>query len=194
MSKRDFLYGMAIGAAVAYIADPQAGRRRRAVAREQFARAGRKTRKALDATARDVANRTAGMLAATRARLSRAGFEDRRLVERVRAKLGRVSSNPHAIDVYADEGVVTLCGPILAAEFDDVMTTAWGIPGVLALNNELDVYTSPEGIPALQGAGRTARRSFDFMEQRWVPSTQALVAAAGLGLAAAAALRYSHEA
>src|SRR5687767_16016456 len=97
MSKRDFLYGMAIGAAVAYIADPQAGRRRRAVARDQFARAGRKTRKALDATARDVANRTAGILAATRGRLSRAGIEDRRLVERVRAKLGRVSSNPHAI-------------------------------------------------------------------------------------------------
>ena len=193
MSKRDFLYGMAIGAAVAYIADPQAGRRRRALARDQFVRAGRKTRDALDATARDVANRTAGILAATRGRLSRVGVEDRRVVERIRAKLGRVSSHPHAIDVYADEGVVTLCGPILAAEVDDVMTTVWAIPGVLALNNQLDVYTSPQGIPALQGEGRAARPSLDIMQQRWVPATQALVAAAGLGLAAAAALRYAHD-
>ena len=193
MSKRDFLYGVAVGAAVAYIADPQAGRRRRAVARDQFVRAGRKTRKALDATARDVANRTSGILAATRGRLSRAGVDDRRLAERVRAKLGRVSSNPHAIDVVAEEGVVTLCGPILATEFDDVMTTVWAVPGVLALNNELDVYTSPEGIPSLQGEGQAARLSLDIMRPRWAPATQAFVAAAGLGLAAAAALRYAHE-
>lgn len=193
MSKRDFLYGMAVGAAVAYIADPQAGRRRRALARDQFVRAGRKTRDALDATARDVANRTSGILAATRGRLSRAVVDDRRLAERVRAKLGRVSSHPHAIDVVAEEGVVTLCGPILATEIDDVMTTVWAVPGVLALNNELDVYTSPQGIPALQGEGRAARPSLDIMQQRWAPATQALVAAAGLGLAAAAALRYAHE-
>jgi hypothetical protein len=193
MSKKDFLYGMAIGAAVAYIADPQAGRRRRALARDQFVRAGRRTRDALDATARDVANRTAGILAATRGRLSRVGVEDRRLVERVRAKLGRVSSHPHAIDVFAEEGVVTLCGPILAAEVDDVMAAVWAVPGALALNNELDVYTSPQGIPALQGEGRTAQPPLGIMQQRWAPATQALVAAAGLGLAAAAALRYAQD-
>jgi hypothetical protein len=193
MSKRDLLCGIAIGAAVAYIADPQGGRRRRAVARDQFVRAGRRTREALDSTARDIANRTTGILAATRGRLSRSSVDDQRLVERVRATLGHFSSHPRAIEVKAADGVVTLCGPILATEADDLLATVWAIPSVLAVNNELDIYTSPEGVPALQGEGRAARPSLGLMRPGWAPATQALVAAAGLGLAAAAALRYAHE-
>jgi hypothetical protein len=52
MVMRDMLIGVGIGATLAYIADPRTGRRRRALARDQFVRATRKTRDALDATGR----------------------------------------------------------------------------------------------------------------------------------------------
>ena len=51
------MLGMGIGAAATFFADPQGGQRRRAQAREQFIRASRQTQGALDATARDLANR-----------------------------------------------------------------------------------------------------------------------------------------
>src|SRR5438093_13094431 len=86
---RDMLMGVGIGAALLFIADPRGGRRRRALARDQFVRASRKTRDALDATARDVANRTSGIVAAARGRWADDDVDSRRLIERVRAKLGR---------------------------------------------------------------------------------------------------------
>ena len=195
MSRKDLLIGMAIGAAAAYIADPQGGRRRRAMARDQFIRASRKTRRALDATARDVANRTAGLVATTRGRWSRESVENRRLVERVRAQLGRVSSHPHAIDVEAVDGIVTLRGPILAREMDDVLAVVWAVRGVLAVNNALDAFDSPDGIPALQGESWVEAPSLD-MVPRWIPATPALMTAAGLaatGLAVAAYARRSPD-
>lgn len=195
MSKRDLLLGVAIGAAAAYIADPQGGRRRRAMARDQFIRASRKTRKALEATARDITNRTTGVVAATRGRWSRESVENRRLMERVRAQLGRVSSHPHAIDVEAIDGIVTLRGPILAREIDDVLAGVWAVRGVLAVNNGLDAYESPDGIPSLQGEGRVAAPSRASLP-RWIPATPALVTAAGLaatGLAVAAYARRSSD-
>src|SRR5687768_7242759 len=127
---RGMLIGVGIGAALVFIADPQNGRRRRALVRDQFVRASRKTRDALDATGRDMANRTAGIVATARGRMGEEDVDDRRLLERVRAKLGRVCSHPHAIDVEIAEGTVTLRGPILTHEIDSVLTTVAGVRGV----------------------------------------------------------------
>ena len=185
MTKKNVLIGMALGAVAAYVAGPQRGRRRRATARHQIARAGRTTRDALDATGRRIANRTTDVLAAGRARWSSESVEDKRLIERVRAKLGLVASHPRAIDVAASDGIVTLRGPVLASEIDSLLATVWAVRGVLAVNNGLEGRASSDGIPAPQGNG----------EQRsWAPATRALVAAAGLaatGLAMAAYARRS---
>jgi hypothetical protein len=194
MSKRDLVIGMAIGAAVAYMADPQGGRRRRAVARDRFVRAGRKTRDALDATARDVANRTTGIIAATRGRLSRERVEDRRLAARVRAKLGRVTSHPHAIRIEAREGIVTLTGPVLAHEKDMLLATVWAVRGVLAVNNELQTYDSAGSVSSLQGEGKAPGPSLDILQRRWAPATQALVTTAGLAAAGLAYAAYTQRA
>jgi gas vesicle protein len=69
------MLGMGIGAIATFFADPQAGQRRRA----QLIRASRKTRGALDATARDLANRTSAVMA----------VKDRRPVNLIRAAMGR---------------------------------------------------------------------------------------------------------
>ena len=186
MNNRALLAGAAMGVAAAYMLDPDRGGRRRARVREKIIRGAHVTGRALDATARDLANRSRGIVAATRTRWSGEAVDDWRLVERVRAKLGRVCSHPRAIDVDARDGEVTLRGPILADEVDDVLTMTESIPAVRAVMNELEPHESPHGIPSLQGAGRPGQASMDRFQRNWAPATRALVAAAALAGGAAA--------
>jgi hypothetical protein len=193
MVTRDVVVGIGIGALLLFIADPRAGRRRRALARDQVVRASRKTRDALDATARDVANRTTGMVAATRARWRSERVDDQRLLERVRAKLGRACSHPRAIDVDVTDATVTLRGPILANEIDNVLTTVWGVRGVVGVTNALETHESAEGVPALQGRGSIADSERDIFQRHWAPTTQALVTAAGLAATAVCMAAYARR-
>jgi hypothetical protein len=188
MNTREILVGVGVGAALAFMFDPQGGGRRRALVRDKMVRASRKTRDGMDATARDLMNRTRGIAAATRGRWSREDVDDERLIERVRAKLGRVSSHPRAIDVRAQDGEVTLYGPILVHEVDDVLGMVATVRGVRSVINELEPHASSEGVPSLQGAGRTAGSSLDILQRNWAPATQALVGVAAL---AATMLAYS---
>ena len=193
MVTRDVLVGMGIGALLLFIADPRAGRRRRALATDQLVRASRKTRDALDATARDVANRTTGIVAAARARWTDERVDDRQLLERVRAKLGRACSHPRAIDVDVADGTVTLRGPILANEIDTILTTVRGVRGVVGVTNALEPYESAEGVPALQGQGSIADPELDILQRHWAPATQALVTAAGLAATAVCMAAYARR-
>ena len=116
MNTKDVLVGASIGAAAVFIMDPGGGRRR-ALVRAKIVRATRLTRDGLDATARDMGNRARGIAAATRGRIWNGEADDDTLVERVRAKLGRASSHPRAIDVLAHDGIITLRDQILAREY-----------------------------------------------------------------------------
>ena len=192
MDNRSLLSGIAIGAALALAFDPDQGRRRRALVRDKVIRGTRVSREALDATVRDVGNRARGVAAATRGRFSSEEVDDERLLERVRAKLGRVCSHPRAIDVEVHDGEVTLRGPVLAEEVRDLLNAAASVRGVNSVTNELEPHDSPEGVPSLQGEGRLAGSSFDLLQPNWAPATRALVSAAALaagGLALAYARR-----
>jgi osmotically-inducible protein OsmY len=178
MNGRDVLLGMSLGAAITYIADPNSGRRRRAVMRDKLVRASRKSRDAADATGRDMANRAAGMVAAARAQFEDEPVDDARLLERVRARLGRVCSHPRAIDVQAALGVVTLRGPILARERNRVVQTVRGVRGVEDVIDALEAHEQDDGVPSLQGEGSVAGPTLDLFQANWAPATQALVAAA----------------
>lgn len=193
MNSRDLLIGASIGATVAYMLDPNGGSRRRAMARDKVVRASRKTRDGLDATARDLANRSRGVAAATRSRLGRQEVDDTILIERVRAKLGRVCSHPHAIDVEADGGDVTLRGPILANEVNRLLAVAAGVRGVQSVTNELEPHETADGVPSLQGEGRVAGPALDIMQRNWAPATQALVAVAGLAATGMAVAAYGRR-
>jgi hypothetical protein len=177
MRTRDVVAGAGVGAAVAFMLDPSRGGRRRALVRDKAARATRATREGLDTTTRDMAHRTRGIVAAARGRWSRQPVSDGVLIERVRAKLGRVTSHPGAIHVEARDGEVTLRGPILAHEVDDVISTVSRVSGVATVINEVEPHDAAEGVPSLQGEGRVQRDRIDVLQRRWSPSTQALVAA-----------------
>jgi hypothetical protein len=94
-------------------------------------------------------------------------------------------------DVDVRDGEVTLRGPIMAGEVDDVMSTAAGVPGVRSVVNELEPYESAEGVPSLQGEGQTAGSSIDLFQRNWAPATRALVSVGAIaaGVAAAAYAR-----
>ena len=180
MRNTNFLFGAALGAGLIYMLDPQSGGRRRALARDKVARASHLTRDALDSTARDAYNRGRGIVAATRARWQSEEVSDEALVDRVRARLGRVCSHPHALEVLVAHGNITLRGPILEDEAEAVLRATQNVRGVKGVMNQMDVHETADGVPALQGEGRIAGSSFDLLQPSWAPATRAMVAAAGL--------------
>ena len=185
MTANNFLAGVVTGAGLAFLADPTSGRRRRALVRDQLVHASRKTRDAADATARDLANRTRGVVMATKSRLNDGWTDDARLVERVRAKLGRVCSQPRAIEVSATDGIVTLYGAVLADEADAIVAAAFAAPGVASVADRLERHQHADELPAVHEEQMLSDPSIEAFEENWAPATTVLVAGAVLGIAAA---------
>jgi hypothetical protein len=172
--------------------DPDRGARRRALLRDKLVLTARKTRDGVDATARDLAHRTRGLIAATRGRFVPEQVDDATLTERVRARLGRVSLHAHALDVLANDGEIILRGPILAEEMPTVLAAINRVRGVKCVVNELEPHASAEGVPSLQGRGRRAGPSIEILQRHWAPATRALVAVAGVA-AGVSAVAYARR-
>src|SRR6476660_7871112 len=91
---------VALGAIAMYAFDPDKGRRRRALARDKAVSVLLDTRHAAGATRRDVTHRLLGLRArALRLWTRQPTTDDLQLIERVRARMGRMVSHPHAIQV-----------------------------------------------------------------------------------------------
>jgi hypothetical protein len=177
--------GVAIGAGTMFLLDPDRGGRRRALIRDKAVRARNKTSDGLDALTRDVANRTRGVAASVRDRLGDTPAEPRKLIERVRAELGRVVSHPRAIDVsVAHDGCVCLTGPILSSEADDALAAIAGVRGVVRVEDNLERHDTPEGIPALQGGRLRTGRRMGLLQNSWSPAAKLMVALTGTAVAA----------
>jgi hypothetical protein len=176
------LGGAGIGAALMYFLDPQQGRRRRALVRDQMIHLSHEARDAADVVARDAANRAGGVWSEARALVSGRTQDDRILAERIRSHLGRCVSHPRAITVVADNGTATVSGPILAEEVDELIATVKGVAGVKEVINRLEVHDSPGQHTSLQGGvTRTGARS-ELCQANWSPTMRALTGAIGGGL------------
>jgi hypothetical protein len=180
-----FITGASVGAGVMALLDPGRGAYRRSLIRGQLVRASHKTADGVDALARDAANRVRGIAAEARSVMRSDHVGTRKLVERVRAELGRVVSHPRALDVIAsDDGCVCLAGPILTEEADRAIAAVRSVRGVCDVEDRLERHDLPEGVPSLQG-GRTRRgRRSALLQESWSPTTKALVCMAGTALAA----------
>lgn len=183
--------GLGIGTAAMFLLDPDRGKRRRALVRDKFALATRKTGECMEVTARDLRNRTRGTIAAIQSRLSSEQPDDSVLVDRVRAKVGRIVSHPAAIDVSAQDGDVTLGGPILAHEVPHLLSCVKWIHGVKDINNNLEVHEEAGNHPALQGGRERQGSRFELFQDNWSPTARLLAGAAGASLAAYGGMRRS---
>jgi hypothetical protein len=150
------LAAVGVGAAAMYFLDPDRGRRRRHLVRDKLVRAARVTGETAVARSRDVANRARGLGAAARRGLKHEDVDDVVLVERVRAELGRVSSHAGAIEVTAADGKVSLCGPVLANEADDIVAQVSAVRGVKSVDDCLERHEEAGSISSLQGSAQAA--------------------------------------
>lgn len=181
------LSGVAVGAGLMYLLDPLRGRRRRAVARDKALHTASAGGAAFGRASRDLAHRSRGLFAQAGAWVWRNGEADDRVLEdRVRSKMGHFVSHPHAIEVLADEGEVTLAGEILESEVDRLLAAVRSVRGVRAVDDQLRVHESAEGISSLQGGAPRAQVS-----RNWPPAKRLLATTAGgaLALAGFAGLR-----
>ena len=181
--------GLGLGTGLMYLLDPDRGRRRRALLRDKGAWAVRKTGECWEVTTRDLRNRTQGLVSEMKSHLSSAPIEDDVLVERVRAKLGRVVSHPGAVHVTAQDGAVTLAGPILASEVPEVLACVSGVRGVNEVLNNLEAHEAADNHPALQGGRERHGSRFEFMQESWSPSARLIAGMAGATLAAYGGVR-----
>jgi hypothetical protein len=120
------------------------------------------------------------VVAEARARITDRVVPDDILVARVRATLGHYCSHPRALDVTAQDGRVTLRGPILAHEADRLVSAVRRVRGVKDVAAELELHDRPNGVPALQGGAPRSGRG--WLQGNWSPTTRVLAGGAGLAM------------
>ncbi len=86
-----------------------------------------------------------------RGRIREDVVDDRTLLERVRAELGRATRHVRALDVDVQDGAVKLSGPVLALEREAILAAAAGVRGVCEVLDALEVHETADGVPPLQG-------------------------------------------
>ncbi|HVF64280.1 MAG TPA: BON domain-containing protein [Casimicrobiaceae bacterium] len=153
-----FIDGALIGAVAMYLLDPDRGRRRRTLVRDQGLRLVSDANVAARGAWVDASNRLRGLrAAAARGRDGNEVVDDLKLIERVRARIGRLLLHPHAIQVGANRGHVTVSGPVLAQEVRTLLDAVHSVRGVASVDNHLDVHDDAGSVPGLQGEGRRSR-------------------------------------
>lgn len=197
--------GAGLGAGLMYLLDPQGGKQRRVAARDKAVHACSVSGQAVRKTSVDLANRSRGLVARAGSRLRGNGASDSVLAERLRSKLGRWVEHPGAIDVEVNEGRVVLRGHALASEVENLLTRAVRVKGIYAVENQLVLHESADGVPELQSSALSTRSalravptllSFASLPQlpqlqlsQMTPRTRVIAGTAGGALAVAGLVR-----
>jgi uncharacterized membrane protein len=177
------LSAMGLGAGLMLILDPISGRRRRKTVLDKALSLAHQSGDATGRAARDLGHRAEGLAAVATRPFHREEVDDPTLAERVRAKLGRVVSHPHAIEVAVQDGCVTLSGPILEHEADALISKTRSVRGVRDVKDRLERHKTRDGVPTLQGGSPRAEVA-EVMQENWTPGMRCLAATAGSGLVA----------
>lgn len=180
MKLKALLVSMGLGAGLMYFFDPQYGERRRAMVRDKANNFVNNLDTSIDTAVEDVRNRARGVLSEMTAKLSDERTPDWVLKERVRFNLGRIASNTRAVEVTSDSGRVTLSGSILREEEDAVVKAAMRTRGVHGVENQLEVFDTPEDISTSPDVSSTQRQTrADLGQGSWSPTTRLLSGVGG---------------
>jgi osmotically-inducible protein OsmY len=160
MHLRAFAKGAAIGAAAAYLFDPDSGNGRRARLRDQAGAFVRQSRERADELSRHAGNVIEGTLheLGGAADADRA-MDDATVADRIRSEvLGRRGLEADGIVVNVENGVAQLRGaaPDTAA-IEDIVDRTRAVAGVLEVENMLHLPDAPA--PNKQAARSTGRTS-----------------------------------
>lgn len=119
---------LAAGAALMFYLDPTQGRRRRALVRDKSLAVGR--------DAREYAEQAKGMAARTVSH-DDTPVDDIQLRRDVHARASLLVSNPMALDISVEEGVVRLSGRLPAGEAELLLTKVAAMRGVQEIDDQL---------------------------------------------------------
>jgi uncharacterized membrane protein len=166
-----------------YIFDPDRGRRRRATARDAAHHIANAFDDAVGKTSRDLSNRAQGLVAELNSIFRCEEADDDVVAERIRSKLGRAVSHPHAIHVAVNQGRVTLSGEILASEVDRLLKRVWSVRGVRGVENKIEAHEQAGVISSLQGGIPHHGETPELMQSNWSPAIRFLAGIGGCALA-----------
>ncbi len=173
--------GAGVGAGLMYLLDPQGGHGRRAVARDKSVSALKKGGEVAAKTSRQLGDKTKDLVSEAGSKLRKSDLVDNGadLLKKVRRSVRRAVSHPLAIDTILEEGKVHLHGLVLASEVARLLAAIESIPGVLEIENRLEIHESPKDLAAFRKGAR-----------RWVgPAARVLTGTTGSALAFAALKR-----
>jgi hypothetical protein len=165
-----------------YLLDPQGGSQRRAVARDKTVSALKTGGSAALKTGKHLGNRTKGLVAEAGSKLRREETVDEQVLgDRVRSKLGRILSNPSAVEVTSVDGLVILSGSVPSSEKDRLLSTVAKVKGVKDVEDQLEVHEHGGETFFLEGDGKSRSR----LARAWKPATLILAGTGGAALALA---------
>ena len=171
------------GMLLMYLLEPQQRRRRVALMRDKAVHLAREGSDITEAGARDLAHRATGVASGLGKALHSAPVDDVVLVERVRSQLGRWTSRPHAIQVSAVNGRVSLSGPVLRSEHDRLLRKIAKVHGVRDVEDRMQAHLDAQGVPSLQGGHGRAGPRPEFLQGNWSAGPRLLAAVGGTALA-----------
>jgi len=152
-----------VGAGLMYMFDPDRGKRRRAIARDRAVHYSKVAGRELRQTGHDLSNRVHGAIVEARSFFEEpTDVSDKKLVARIRTELGHHVSHPHALKTFADEGWVTVLGPIFTDEADVLLQHLAQVKGVKAIEDRLERHEPGENVPALQNGKQVRETSGRF--------------------------------
>ncbi len=174
------LAAFGLGMSTMYIFDPTKGLRRRAIFKDKVSHIARQTQDAMDVAVRDLVHRTQGVIASARGFFEREEVIDEVLVARVRAKIGRWVSHPHAIKVNVRRGRIILSGVLLNHEVSPLISAVRKVRGVRGVENHLEPHRADEKISSLQGGEiRRGHHQIDVFQKNWSPASRLIVGVMG---------------
>jgi BON domain len=141
-----FLAGSGVGAAAEYLLDPERGRRRRHVLRDQAIAKLRHGSREAERRAHDVAHKARGVVAeATPPGRDSSELNDPTLAAKVESELFRPADAPKgSININVEKGVVYLRGQVESQEqMDGLLARTRDVDGVTQVENLLHLPGSP---------------------------------------------------
>ncbi len=143
--------GLAAGAGLMYMLDPERGHTRRALLRDKAGSMVLHTSTDVGKQARNVRNHAKGLAHEVTSRLHHNTVADIDLENKIRAEVANVIPHPEMIHVRVQHGRVTLSGPVLADNVKKLVEQCAMIPGVMGVENRMAVYQSQDQMPLHAG-------------------------------------------
>jgi uncharacterized membrane protein len=165
---RSGLGWLAAGVAASYLLDGVSGRRRRSRLAQRLLSLERHAESELGKGVRDLAHRAHGLAAEVGAAFSGEHPSDPVLAGRVRARIGRVFAQPHAVSTQVQDGRVVLSGTVAPGERDRLVRTMASVRGVRGVEDRLEERDTG-------GVARPRPR----LAIRWTPGVRLMVGALG---------------